>query len=128
MLSKVIISASLLCLSQARTGGFDRDAFYDSQQPSPAPTIGKLNITYDSKLRCGSCLMAGFLYCYKGTEAGATFEQELGSTNSVCCKSTADCPQLSQDGWICPSVEVVDADYKLSTCPFVTSRCGAKEH
>ena len=49
--------------------------------------VGKFGITFDTRLRCGACINAGWIFCYKRT-GGIVDASSLDSTNSICCTDT----------------------------------------
>ena len=67
----------------------DRENADQSETTTPQQlsiVSGRFNIQHSSNLRCGSCTVAGFIFCYK--KSNNVDAANFDSSNSACCSDT----------------------------------------
>lgn len=99
---------------------------------STTSVVPQYNITYDQNLKCGTCVQAGYNYCWRGKEGERStsrspdkfipFNMKWGA---ICCKN-ANCKQARRRGYTCTSF-YTDKLYALSQCPESRAKCGSRK-
>ena len=91
--------------------------------PNPMATqpAAATNITYNSSLLCGECIVGNYVFCINGPEnfTGAVPPQ------TVCCQNASSCPQAKNASWTCSNkYDNSSQVYKFRVCPYNATACG----
>lgn len=85
MKSLTLLVAVALFATQASTRFLDGTAA-SSNATMPAP-----NITFAATLKCGECVLGGYIFCAKSYADNTTVTADVATANRVCCKDAASC-------------------------------------
>lgn len=122
-MNKLLFLAS--CLATLASSRF----LQQTNSTSPSLTIaapGQPNITYASTLKCGECLLGGFIFCGK-IKDNSTVSSDLAQTDRFCCKDLASCSSYTSNTQYNCSKNYTDKAYAQMFCPFNTNSCGGQK-